>query len=90
VVDSAGQQMQALMGGVEQISVLIAEMSSAADRQSSGLRQVGSAANAMDRVAQQNAALVERTVAAPEERRNRARELVQAVSRFRVDAQPLP
>jgi methyl-accepting chemotaxis protein len=40
----------------------------------------------MDRLTQQNAALVEQTAAASESLKQQANDLVQAVARFRLDA----
>jgi len=86
VVGGAGQQMQAIVGNAGSISTLIAEISTAAHQQSQGVRQVGSSVTDLDRMTQENAALVEQTAAASASLKERAQELVQAVAKFRVQA----
>ena len=56
--------MQELVGNAARISQLLSEISTAAAEQSNGVTQVGTAVNDLDRMTQQNAALVEQTAAA--------------------------
>lgn len=60
------------------------EISSASSEQSNGVAQVSVAVTQMDRVTQQNAALVEEMAAAASSMSNRAKELVQAVAVLKV------
>ena len=85
LVVEAGQTMEEIVTHVKRVSDLIAEISAASEEQSSGIEQVNTAVTQMDEVTQQNAALVEEAAAAAESLEEQARELLQAVSMFRVD-----
>ncbi len=84
VVGEAGRRMDGLVGGAGDVSGLIAEIAESARQQDAGVRQIGAAVAGLDRMTQENAALVEQTAAASESLRERARELAEAVSLFRV------
>jgi len=84
LVDEAGSTMQEVVGSVQRVNTLIAEIASASQEQSQGIAQVTTAITQMDQVVQQNAALVEEAAAATESMKDRAAELVQAVSRFHL------
>jgi methyl-accepting chemotaxis protein len=86
VVERAGREMQALVGGAQSINTVLSEIHVAAGQQTSGVKQVGDAVNQLDRMTQQNAALVEQTAAASESLKERAHELVDVVKRFRISA----
>lgn len=60
------------------------EIASASDEQSRGIDQVGLAVAEMDRVTQQNAALVEESAAAAAALEEQASRLTQSVSVFRI------
>jgi aerotaxis receptor len=83
LVDNAGQTMDDIVGQVQRVSDLIAEISAAAVEQSAGLTQVGQAVSHLDEITQQNAALVEQSAAASESLKVQATRLVEAVSVFR-------
>lgn len=82
VVD-AGKTMDDIVHQVERVSNLIAEISSATNEQSGGIAQMGQAIGHLDRVTQQNAALVEQSTAASQSLNDQAKRLVEAVSVFR-------
>jgi methyl-accepting chemotaxis protein len=63
---------------------LLVEISTAASEQSSGVTQVGSAVNELDRMTQQNAALVEQTAAAASALKDQAVDLASEVTEFRL------
>jgi methyl-accepting chemotaxis protein len=86
VVGSAGEAMRALVDNARQIDGLLAQLSTAAAQQGTGVRQVSTAVAGLDQMTQQNAALVEQTAAASESMKRRATELVEAVARFRTTA----
>jgi len=65
----------------KEIKVLI----NASVEQSSGIAQVGEAITQMNKVTQQNAALVEESAAAAESLRGQASQLVQAVAIFKLN-----
>ena len=83
-VGEAGASMAGIVAQVQRVSDLIGEISTAAVEQSSGISQVGEAVTQLDRVTQQNAALVEESAAAAESLRQQADKLVGAVGRFKL------
>ncbi len=83
-VGEAGRTMEDIVGQVKRVSDLIAEISSATTEQSGGLGQVGEAVSQLDRMTQQNAALVEQSAAAAESLKQQAARLVGAVAAFKV------
>lgn len=84
LVDEAGKTMSEIVGSIQRVSSIVAEIASASIEQSSGTQQVGHAIHQMDRTTQQNAALVEESAAAAECLRSQAHELVQAVALFKL------
>jgi methyl-accepting chemotaxis protein len=85
VVEVAGREINALVGGARTINSLLGDISTAAAEQSGGVKLVGSAVNGLDKMTQQNAALVEQTAAASESLKQQAHDLVARVARFRVE-----
>ena len=83
LVADAGQRMQGIVGGVENVSHLMREISAASQEQSSGIEQINQTVVQMDQATQQNAALVEEATAAARELQSQAGALNQAVSVFR-------
>jgi len=86
LVADAGSTMTEIVGSVQRVSDIIAEITAAAAEQSDGIGQVNTAVNNLDQMTQQNAALVEESAAAAESLKDQAHKLAQAVSMFRVDA----
>ena len=84
LVGQAGKTMGEIVGSIQRVSDMVAEITSASAEQSSGIAQVGDAVGQMDRVTQQNAALVEQSAAAAESLRGQAQQLVQAVAVFKL------
>ena len=64
----------------------LSEISTAASEQSDGVNQVGIAVNDLDRMTQQNAALVEQTAAAAAALQDQAVSLATEVARFKLPA----
>ena len=85
LVDEAGATMREVVAAARRVTDLIGEISAAAREQSSGIGQVNEAVAQMDRVTQQNAALVEQSAATAQALQDQAERLAQAVSVFRVD-----
>ncbi|MEH5213364.1 methyl-accepting chemotaxis protein [Escherichia marmotae] len=81
LVESAGETMAEIVSAVTRVTDIMGEIASASDEQSRGIDQVGLAVVEMDRVTQQNAALVEESAAALEEQASR---LTEAVAVFRI------
>ncbi|MGY0194837.1 methyl-accepting chemotaxis protein [Leptothrix sp. BB-4] len=86
LVDQAGKTMVDIVGSIQRVSDIVAEISSASTEQSAGVLEVGQAVDQMDRATQQNAALVEESAAAAESLKVQANQLVEAVSVFRLSA----
>ena len=85
LVGHAGKTMGDIVGSIQRVSDIVAEISSASSEQSSGIQQVGDAVSQMDQVTQQNAALVEESAAAAESLKGQAQQLVQAVALFKLN-----
>jgi methyl-accepting chemotaxis protein len=84
LVDRAGSQMGEVVTAIRRVTDIVGEISGASAEQSQGVGQVGEAITQIDRVTQQNAALVEESSAAAESLKHQATHLVQAVSAFRL------
>jgi len=84
LVAQAGNTMGEIVGSIQRVSDIVAEITSASIEQSSGIGQVGEAVSQMDQVTQQNAALVEESAAAAESLKGQAQQLVEAVAVFRL------
>ena len=83
-VEQAGRTMEEIVGSVKRVTDIIGEISAAAGEQTSGIEQINEAIVQMDRVTQQNAALVEEAAAAASAMDEQASGLVRAVSVFRL------
>jgi methyl-accepting chemotaxis protein len=84
LVGDAGKTMDEIVASVQRVTGIMAEITSAAHEQSSGIDQVNTAVMQMDQVTQQNAALVEEAAAAAESMREQAASLGREVSVFRL------
>jgi methyl-accepting chemotaxis protein len=84
VVKGAGQTMHELVANAQRMNDLLSQISTAATEQSTGLSQVGSAVNELDRMTQQNAALVEETAAAAAALQDQAIGLANEVDKFKL------
>lgn len=85
LVDQTGTSLTAIAAEVEQVRGLAAEIAASAREQASGLQEVNTAINQMDRVTQQNAAMVEQSTAASHMLAQQSRELTGLVGRFELD-----
>jgi len=84
LVEQAGQTMTEIVGAIDRVNRLMAEIETATREQTDGIAQVGIAVNQMDQATQQNAALVEQSAAAAEGLNQQAQALMDAVARFRL------
>ncbi|WP_279851928.1 methyl-accepting chemotaxis protein [Comamonas aquatica] len=84
LVAEAGATMQEVVTAIRHVSDLVGEISVASKEQSQGVGQVSDAIAQMDQVTQQNAALVEESAAAALGLQHQAKQLVDAVSSFKV------
>lgn len=85
LVESAGETMAEIVSAVTRVTDIMGEIAS--DEQSRGIDQVGLAVAEMDRVTQQNAALVEESAAAAAALEELASRLTEAVAVFRIQQQ---
>jgi len=86
LVGRAGATIEALVGDVRRVSGLMLSIAEASAEQSRGVQQVNRTVVEMDRVVQQNAGVVQRSVATADTMREEAGSLVRAVSAFRLPA----
>jgi methyl-accepting chemotaxis protein len=86
LVGQAGATMDDIVASVRRVSDIMGEIAAANAEQEDGLAQINQAAGEMDRVTQQNAALVEEAAAAAGALHEQAAHLAQVVDGFRLDA----
>jgi methyl-accepting chemotaxis protein len=83
-VAHAGDTMADVVRKVQEVTVLISEISSATQEQTKGIAEVSLAVTQIDQVTQSNASLVEESAAAAESLNRQAARLVEAVALFRL------
>jgi len=83
-VGRAGATMQQIVDSIGQVTTIVSEIAAASEEQSAGIDGVNTAVVEMDRVTQQNAALVEQAAAAAESLREQAAQLADVVGTFRL------
>jgi len=89
LVESAGETMTDIVNAVTRVTDIMGEIASASDEQSRGIDQVALAVQEMDRVTQQNAALVQESAAAAAALEDQASRLKMAVSAFHLTSTPV-
>ena len=82
MVAGAGETMQQVVSGIQQVTTLVSEISGSAREQSTGVEQVNIAITEMDDSTQKNAAMVEQSSAAANSMSDQARRLKEAVDVF--------
>jgi len=87
-VAQAGSTMDEIVGSVQRVTDIMAEITAASQEQTSGIGQINQAITQMDQVTQQNAALVEEAAAAAQSLQEQAEGLSQVVSVFRLGGEP--
>ncbi len=90
LVDEAGVTMENIVVSIQQVTEIMAEILSASQEQRAGIEQVNQAIMQMDKVTQQNAALVEESAAAAESLQDQAAMLAESVRVFKLDAEAVP
>jgi len=86
LVGDAGSTMGEIVASVQRVTDIIGEIAAAAAEQTGGIGQINSAVGALDRMTQQNAALVEQSAAAAESLKDQAARLNEVVGTFRLAA----
>ncbi len=84
VVQDAGAKMDEIVSASGRVSSLLGEIADGSREQSLGVAQIGQAVNELDRMTQQNAALVEQTAAAAAAMKDQAQALAHEVDRFKL------
>jgi methyl-accepting chemotaxis protein len=82
LVGEAGSTMGDIVASVQRVARIIAEITAAASEQSSGIGQVDRSVTELDRMTQQNAALVEQSAAAAESLKDQSLRLSGLVGAF--------
>jgi len=88
LVAASGQSLAKIMEQVVAMSDLVGHIADGAREQAGSLREVSAAAEQMDRVTQQNAAMVEQTTAAAQKLSIETEELARMIARFRTASGP--
>lgn len=84
LVDASGRTLQEIMGSVNEVNDLIAEIATASDEQRVGFDQLSTAMSQIDQVTQQNAALVEEAAATAGSLDDQAGGLAKLMTFFKV------
>ncbi|MDZ5459847.1 methyl-accepting chemotaxis protein [Azohydromonas lata] len=86
LVRQAGGTMQDIVRAVQRVNTILGEISGAMAEQSAGIAQVNHAVSHMDRVTQENAALVQQATAATSALASQASALQAVVGEFKLEA----
>ena len=84
LVDTAGKTMEEIVQSVKRVTDIMAEISAASQEQRGGIEQVNNAVTQMDKVTQQNAALVEEAAAAAKSMEDQTSAMSDMVGQFQV------
>ncbi len=90
LVASAGATMQEIVGSVRRVSEVIQSITRTTTEQSLGLVHINTAVGELDRMTQQNAALVEQSSAAAESLKEQTETLSRVVGTFRLESDAAP
>jgi len=86
VVRKAGTTIEDIVTSSQRVDQLLGDVAHGAREQSMGVGQIGQAVQELDRMTQQNAAMVEETAAAATAMKNQAHSLANEVARFKLPA----
>jgi methyl-accepting chemotaxis protein len=86
VVRGAGTTIEEIVAASQRVDRLLDDVANGAREQSMGVGQIGQAVQELDRMTQQNAALVEETAAAASAMKQQAHTLSEEVARFKIPA----
>jgi methyl-accepting chemotaxis protein len=84
LVDTAGKTMEEIVQSVKRVTDIMAEISAASQEQRAGIEQVNNAVMQMDKVTQQNAALVEEAAAAAKSMEDQTGSMSDMVAQFKL------
>jgi methyl-accepting chemotaxis protein-2 (aspartate sensor receptor) len=86
---AASARVQEIMDGVRRVNATLGTITANARDQSDGIGHINESVATLDRMTQQNAALVEQSAAAAESLKSQAAVLVEAIAQFRLEAGPV-
>ena len=84
LVTNSGRTLGEIVTSVKKVSDIVAEIAAASREQSAGIEQVNRAVMQMDQITQQNAALVEETIASSQVMTGQVRDLNETLARFKL------
>jgi len=86
LVGDAGTTMRDIVSSVQRVTDIIGEITAASSEQSDGIGQINTSVTQLDRMTQQNAALVEESAAAAESLKEQAARLIELMGTFKLNA----
>jgi len=86
VADAASERMEEILTGVRRLNATLGTITASTGEQTEGLGHINQSVATLDRMTQQNAALVEQSAAAADSLKGQAAALVDAVAQFRLEA----
>ncbi|RNM25512.1 methyl-accepting chemotaxis protein [Dickeya undicola] len=86
--DTASHAMEEIVNSINKVTEIVAEISMASNEQHQGIKEIGIAIDQMDRVTQQNAALVEQAATAAQSMTEQGEQLRDSVRFFHLETQP--
>ena len=84
LVKEAGSTMGEIVASVQRVTDIIADISASSTEQSERIAHINTAVNQLDKMTEQNAALVEQSAASAESMEEQARKLADVVAAFRL------
>ncbi|MEM9172162.1 MAG: methyl-accepting chemotaxis protein, partial [Pseudomonadota bacterium] len=87
LVNQSGETLKQIVEGIQKVTQIVGDIASASQQQSSGIDKVNAEVSQMDKLTQQNAALVEQAAAASEAMGEQAESLDQLMAFFTVSGQ---
>jgi len=87
-VNQTGDALNRIMSSVVELSCVVSDIAASAQEQSSALQEVNVALSQMDKVTQQNVAMVDQSTAASQRLANESESLTQLIGHFKVDGGP--
>ncbi|WP_085919456.1 methyl-accepting chemotaxis protein [Halomonas sp. CSM-2] len=89
-VHNAGETMDDIVNNITRVTDVLGEITSATTEQSDGIGQVNIAVADLDRMTQENAAMVEESTTAAEQLKDQADHLTETISRFKLSSGSAP
>ncbi|MEF2070845.1 methyl-accepting chemotaxis protein [Consotaella aegiceratis] len=86
LVTASGKSLEEIVAEVAAMSTVVGQIAASAREQAGNLKEVSAAADQMDKVTQQNAAMVEETTAAAQSLANETDNLARLIAQFRTSA----